>query len=329
MAVVIRYVNKRGEIIERFLGLVHVRETSAKCLKEAIESLFAKYGLSLSRLRGQGYDVAANMRGEFNCLKSLILRENPSAWYVHFFAHQLQLVIVAVCKTNRYTCDFFVTLAMIVNTFGSSCKRSDELRQKEHERKVERLENGEITSGIGKNQETSLHRPGDTRWGSHYVIVVRLIDMWPSMLEVLKIVFDDSTQLESGAQVRGLYQRMQTFEFVFPMILMKHLLGMTNRLSMVFQEKYANILNAIIQIKAVNEVETFFQANKISIVNMEDTVPRLFRMKRDGQTVINYHHYRVEIFCEVYPKNYDFNYFFLNKVVSIFNLNTINILLGY
>ena len=68
-------MNKRGEIIERFLGLVHVRETSAKCLKEAIESLFAKYGLSLSRLRGQGYHGAVNMRGEFNGLKSLILRE--------------------------------------------------------------------------------------------------------------------------------------------------------------------------------------------------------------------------------------------------------------
>ena len=40
-------------------------------------------------------------------------------------------------------------------------------------------------------------------------------------------------------------------------------------------------------------------------------------------------HYRVKIFCEVYPKNYDFIYFFLNKVVSIFNLITINILLGY
>ena len=91
-----------------------------------------------------------------------------------------------------------------------------------------------------------MHRPGDTRWGSHYVTIVRLIDMWPSVLEVLQIVFDDSTQLESGAQVRGLYQRMQTFEFVFPMILMKRLLGMTNRLSMVLQEKDANILNAII-----------------------------------------------------------------------------------
>ena len=74
---------------------------------------------------------------------------------------------------------------------------------------------------------------------------------------------------------------------------------------------------------------SFCQANKISIVNMEDIVPRLVQMKRDRQTVINYHHYRVEIFGEVYPKNYDFIYFFLNKVVSIFNLITINILLGY
>ena len=90
------------------------------------------------------------MRGEFNGLKSLILRENPSAWYVHCFAHQLQLVIVVVCKTNRYTCDFFVILSMILNTCGSSCKTSDELQQKEHKRRVECLENGEITSGTEK-----------------------------------------------------------------------------------------------------------------------------------------------------------------------------------
>ena len=62
---------------------------------------------------------------------------------------------------------------------------------------------------------------------------------------------------------------------------------------------------------------------------MEDIVPRLVRMKRDGQTVINYHHYRVEIFYKVYPKNYDFIYLFLNKAVSIFNLITINILVSY
>ncbi|XP_041995646.1 uncharacterized protein LOC121745754 [Salvia splendens] len=78
MALVLRYVNNDGEIVERFLALVHVTDTTAKSLKEGIDLVFAKHGLSLSRLRGQGYDGASNMRGEYNGLKSLILNENPS-----------------------------------------------------------------------------------------------------------------------------------------------------------------------------------------------------------------------------------------------------------
>ncbi|XP_042396954.1 uncharacterized protein LOC121987121 [Zingiber officinale] len=79
MTVVIRYVNKHGEVIERFMAVVHVATTTAACLKEAIDSLFAKYGLSVARLRGQGYDDASNISGEFNGLKSLIMKENPYA----------------------------------------------------------------------------------------------------------------------------------------------------------------------------------------------------------------------------------------------------------
>jgi hypothetical protein len=89
MSVVLRYVDKKGRIIERFLGLVHVTNTSAISLKLALESLFAKHNLSLSRVRGQGYDGASNMQGEFNGLKTLILKESNSVFYVHCFAHQL------------------------------------------------------------------------------------------------------------------------------------------------------------------------------------------------------------------------------------------------
>lgn len=53
----------------------------------ALEGLFLKHNLSLSKVRGQGYDGASNMRGEFNGLKTLILQENSSAYYVHCFAH--------------------------------------------------------------------------------------------------------------------------------------------------------------------------------------------------------------------------------------------------
>ncbi|XP_076933981.1 uncharacterized protein LOC143600079 [Bidens hawaiensis] len=64
MAVVLRYVDDVGEVIERFVGR--------------------------SRFCG-----AFNMRGELNGLKQKFLAENKCAFYIHCFAHQLQLVIVA------------------------------------------------------------------------------------------------------------------------------------------------------------------------------------------------------------------------------------------
>ncbi|KAL1815817.1 hypothetical protein ACET3Z_018391 [Daucus carota] len=76
MAVVIRYVNNLGEVLERFVGVVHVKDTTALSLKSAIENFLLKHGLSMLKIRGQGYDGASNMRGQLNGLKSLILNEN-------------------------------------------------------------------------------------------------------------------------------------------------------------------------------------------------------------------------------------------------------------
>jgi hypothetical protein len=83
LAIVLRYVDKRGHVIERFLGITHVSNTTAAVLKMTIESVLNKHHLSIRRLRGQGYDGASNMRGELNGLKTLILNENSSAYYVH------------------------------------------------------------------------------------------------------------------------------------------------------------------------------------------------------------------------------------------------------
>ncbi|KAL0399873.1 UNVERIFIED_CONTAM: Zinc finger MYM-type protein 1 [Sesamum radiatum] len=65
MAVIVTFVNKKGQVIERFLGVEHVTDTLASSLKAALEGIFARYSLSISRLRGQGYDGASNMRGHF------------------------------------------------------------------------------------------------------------------------------------------------------------------------------------------------------------------------------------------------------------------------
>ncbi|XP_031277629.1 zinc finger MYM-type protein 1-like [Pistacia vera] len=123
ITIAIRYVDKKGHVLEQFLGIVNVSDTTVVSLKMALESLFCKHGLSLSRLRGQGYDGASNMQGEFNGLKSLILRENEYVYYVHYFAHQLQLTLVAIAKNHISVASLFNLVTNLTNVGGGSCKR--------------------------------------------------------------------------------------------------------------------------------------------------------------------------------------------------------------
>ena len=61
MVVALRYV------CSGFVGLVHLKETSSLFLKSAIESLFVEYGLSVTKVTGQGYD------GRALCVVSLMV----------------------------------------------------------------------------------------------------------------------------------------------------------------------------------------------------------------------------------------------------------------
>uniref|UniRef100_A0A0D3B8F7 HAT C-terminal dimerisation domain-containing protein n=1 Tax=Brassica oleracea var. oleracea TaxID=109376 RepID=A0A0D3B8F7_BRAOL len=111
-----------GAIKERFIGVVHVKETSSLALKSAIDDLFARYGMSIKNVRGQGYDGASNMSSEFNGLRSLVARETSSAYYVHCFAYQLQLVL-------------------------------DMFREIQREDLEKRFSSGDVKTGTGQNQE--------------------------------------------------------------------------------------------------------------------------------------------------------------------------------
>ena len=107
------------------MAVEHVPDTKATSLKIALDGMFATLGLSMSNLRRQGYDGDSNMRGEFHGLQRFILEENPYAHYLHCFAHQLELVAVAVAKCCSSVRDFFEYTSMVVTILNASCKRHD------------------------------------------------------------------------------------------------------------------------------------------------------------------------------------------------------------
>ena len=206
MAVVLQYVDEKRHVIEHFIGIENVACTTALSLKAAIDGLFSRHGLSMSRLRGQSYDGASNMQGEFNGLKAIILKENECAFYVHCFAHQLQLAFVVVAKNHIQIASLLSVVTNVVNVVGASSKRCDILHDKQFVVVSESLKHGELSSGQGLNQETTLKRACDTRWGSHYGTLLRLINMFSSMIEVLEIIVEDGSNSEQRYEATNLLE---------------------------------------------------------------------------------------------------------------------------
>ncbi|KDO49107.1 hypothetical protein CISIN_1g040044mg [Citrus sinensis] len=158
----------------------HVSSTTAASLKESLNNIFSRFGLSLSMLHRQGYDGASNMQGEFNGLKTLILEENESAYYA---------------KKHEEINSLFNLISMLVNVVGVSVKRRDILHEKHALAVIEALGKSKISSGQGLNQEITLKHLIDTRWSSHYALqrkdqyilnVVKLVEVYKHNLQKLR-----------------------------------------------------------------------------------------------------------------------------------------------
>jgi len=98
LVVVFRYVGTKGFMKELFFGLIHVFNTVALILKEGIYSLLSQHCLDIRYILGQGYNGASNMQGMWNGLQALILNDCSYAYYIHCFAHRLQLELVKTSK---------------------------------------------------------------------------------------------------------------------------------------------------------------------------------------------------------------------------------------
>ncbi|GJY90603.1 zinc finger MYM-type protein 1-like protein [Tanacetum coccineum] len=214
------------------------KDTTALTLRDGIYSMLAEHSLSPSRIRGQGYDGASNMKGGINGLKTLILKETQSAYYIHCFAHQLQLTLVVVSKKSMDCSWLFETLTNLLNVVGVSCKRADMLREIQAQKVAEAFNLKERKSRKSKNQELGLGRPGDTRWGSHYKLKLNVIALYPAIREVLDKIRDmPSSTDHDKLKAEGVSFAIESFDFIFMAHLMKTMFGVANELNVALQNK--------------------------------------------------------------------------------------------
>ncbi|XP_031283368.1 zinc finger MYM-type protein 1-like [Pistacia vera] len=240
-----------------------------------IETLFSKYNLSISRLRGQGYYGASNMRGRFNELKTLILKDNEYAFHVHCFAHQLQLALVAVAKKDTNIERLFLKVSCVINIVGWSLRCRDLLNEKQALKVKKAIESGELSTVL-----EDLTKNSDNR-------------------------------VEAG----DLVDYMTSFDFAFNLHMMKNILGITFELSQALQRKDQDIINAMSLVhlskrrlllirnngwdNLLDEDSHFCIVHNINVPNMEEKFVARGRSRRNVQEITNLFHYRVELFYAI------------------------------
>ncbi|CAM8916891.1 unnamed protein product [Rhodiola kirilowii] len=315
MTLVLRFVDRDGCIKERFFGLLHVKDTASLTLKNGIFSMLSRYNLDIESIRGQGYDGASNMRGEWKGLQALVLRECPYAYYVHCFAHRLQLSLVAASKEVYHVQHFFEKLNFIVNIVSASCKRNDQLRDAHASNMAFLLAIGDLESGKGLNQLGSLQRAGDTRWTSHFKSISSLIKMFSATCEVLMTIKSDGNTHSQRGEASSVYETMTSFYFVFIMHLMREVLDITSCLCNALQLQSQDILNDMSLVstsksllqklrddgwsKLVEKVRTFCEKVNIEVPDFSTHHETRRRASHQQNRVTVEHYYRVDIFYTV------------------------------
>lgn len=143
-------MNSSGEPIERFLMLFenvgHKGEDMEQCVLDALEM----FHLPLENCRGQSYDNAANMTGQFNGLQARIINHNPLAVFVPCSAHSLNLVGACASECCLKVSKFFMFVQNIYNFFSASTNRWEIMKN----------------HMVGKC--TIPKKLSDTRWSARY-----------------------------------------------------------------------------------------------------------------------------------------------------------------
>ncbi|KAH9801146.1 TTF-type domain-containing protein [Citrus sinensis] len=312
MAIILRYVDCDGYIRECFFEVVNVMETTAVTLKKEICNVLARYDLLVENIRGQGYDGASNMRGAWNGLQALFLKDCPYAYYIHCFAHQLQLALVAASNDVPDVWLFFSALGSIVNVLTSSAKRLSELKSVWEAEIIDLIASGEVQTGTGANQIHTLQRPGATRWSSHFRSVSRLLDLFSVVHKVLGKLVECGPNNNIRGEAKGACESMISFKFVFILHLLNKVLGMSDLLCQALQVKSQDILNVVHLVSTTKKLlqrlrdngwETFIENVVLFCEKNEIDMPdmKAHHMKGRGRscqqndyiTVEHYYHYDI------------------------------------
>jgi len=233
LSFVVRYVDENTcSVVERLVALKESPSTKGDRLFETFKEVCDELGLDWrTKLVGQSYDGALNMRAEFAGLQGRVQRECPSALFIWCTAHRLNLAVVELSKSCSEAVDMFGNLEAVFSFVGSSKNRSKLYRdfQKQY-----------YPSKRGR----MLKRVKATRWMSEDDSLETCLDTFEAVVSTLdeEHYSQDASAL---SEARGLQNYFLSQRFVMTALLYRKIFTELSPVNKVLQKNDIDFLAAM------------------------------------------------------------------------------------
>lgn len=234
LTVVLRYVNSHGDIVERFLCFTPLQCHKSEHLEQTILEKLKDLGLDIKNCRGQSYDTAANMSGQYTGLQARIKEHSPTALYVPCSSHSLNLIGNSAAECCQSTVRYFDFVQKIYTFFSGSTHRWQILKQ---------ILDSKTT---GNKQQKTVKKLSDTRWSARADAVLALKENYNEIKNaLLKISISSDDKPSTKHEAKSLAKHFEKYENAVLTIFWDRLLQRLNKVSKSLQSQDGTVVSAV------------------------------------------------------------------------------------
>ena len=221
----VRYVADM-RVQESFLGFIELDSgVTGEAIAAVIEAALVECHLDPTHIRGQAFDGASNMSGQYKGCAAIIQRKYPLAAYFHCCSHALNLVVVKACSLLQVQ-NLFSIVSKVYYFFDNHPKRQYILN----------------TFCDSSSKLKSLCR---TRWLQRIDALHIFVDLFDSIIMSFDQVANNSSNWSRDSLVDAvsLSKAMLNFEFIITLHIVERYLSYTESLTRSLQARASDIIH--------------------------------------------------------------------------------------
>ena len=226
---VIRWVNNDFMVAEDFLGLYSLSAIDAQSIMQVMKDVFLRFQIPFAKLRGQCYDGCNTMAGARAGVATKVQEIELRAVFTHCYGHALNLGISDAIKKSPAMKDCLDTCIELVKLIKFSPKREALLRKLKEE---------------ADNNAINIRTLCPTRWTVRAESLGSILANYDSIQELWETALHETSDTETKARIRGVQSQMQTFKFLFCLVLTEMILRHT-----VWQSELCHMGEAVLAVE--------------------------------------------------------------------------------